>query len=439
MSKGANVVVPSPLKRRLQFADDKNFKIQKYDLDNSYPQRVRNAINSSGVATACTNLFAKHLRGRGFTSEAIENLIVNEKKQTVGAIHKLLCKDRAMFFGYAYHIQYNALLEVVGINHVPFEYVRLMLPDDRGVVTKAKVFDDWAREKNNKIDEKQVKTVDLFTDDVEMIQQQIEAAEGFTNWNGHLVYFSDEGHNVYPKAVCDPVFEDVMSDAGIKIYKNRQIVTGWLCDYILVYKGVFESERERQDFVDKINEHVGFDRSHKILVVESPTNEDVPELKKLESADNDEKFKFTEESVRENIIRAYNQPKALHSISVQGSLGLTKEIQESKEVYDERTNDERNQLAKSFELALKSWFEPIPEQDFFFEVLAITGEKIQDTRTLADRIGVGGLQSMQAVLESTTLSSMQKINFMVEAFSLEYAVAAAIVNGTPLPTTTPTT
>lgn len=436
MSKGASVVVPSPLKRRLQYADDKTFKIQKYDLDNAYPQRVRNAINSSGVATACTNLFAKHLRGRGFASETIENLIVNDKKQTLGAVHKLLCKDRAMFFGYAFHIQYNALLEVTGINHVPFEYVRLLTTDERGVVTKAKVFDDWAREKYSKIDEKKVKTIDLFTTDVAMIQEQIEAAEGFSNWNGHLYYFSEEGHNVYPKAVCDPVFEDVMSDAGIKIYKNRQIVTGWLCDYILVYKGVFESETEKQQFVDNVNEHVGFDRSHKILVVEAPTNEDVPELKKLESADNDEKFKFTEESVRENIIRAYNQPKALHSISVQGSLGLTKEIEESKEVYDERTNDDRNQLAKAFELPLSNWFEPIAEQDFIFDVTPITGAKKQDTRTLADIIGVGGLQSMQAVLESPTLSSMQKINFMVEAFSLPIERASAIVNGTPLPTTT---
>jgi hypothetical protein len=430
---GASVVVPSQLKKRITYSENKRLKIEPYDADNMYPQRYRNAVNASGTATACTNLLAKHLRGRGYKNEDVENLIVNSKGQTLGALHKLICQDRALYLGYCFHVQYNALLEVVGLHHVPFEQVRLSMPDERGIISSAKIYSDWALEKGRSIDEKKIKEVDFFSVYPEDAVAQIEKAGGFDLWNGQLFYFSEEGFLTYPKAVADPVFEDIISDAGIKIYKNRQIITGWMCDYILVYKGEFKDDTEREEFSARVNDHVGFDRSHKILVVEAPTADDVPELKKLESADNDEKFQKTEESVRENIIRAFIQPKALHSISVVGSLGLSKEIEEAKEIYDERTADERIQISKIFEAPLSNWFEPIPEKEDTFEVVAITGNRKQDTRTLADIIGVGGLQSMQSVLESTNLSNEQKINFMVEAFSLSIEKASAIVNGTKLP------
>ena len=66
-------------------------QIQSYDFDNIYPQRIRNAVNSSGTGTSCTNLYAKHLRGRGFKNEDLEKLVVNEKNQTLGDVHKLIC------------------------------------------------------------------------------------------------------------------------------------------------------------------------------------------------------------------------------------------------------------------------------------------------------------------------------------------------------------
>ena len=108
--KGAKVAVPTTTVKRIQKTIDKSLKIQTFDKDNEYPQRVAKAIDASGTATSCTKLFKKHLRGRGFSNKDIEKLVVNKNGQTLGDIHSLLCEDYAYFNGYCYHVQYNALL-----------------------------------------------------------------------------------------------------------------------------------------------------------------------------------------------------------------------------------------------------------------------------------------------------------------------------------------
>lgn len=436
---GASIAVPTQQDRRLKDVDIETYKIRAYDRDNNYTGRVGNAVDASGVATACTNLLKKHLRGKGYASKVLETLVVNEDKQTLGQVHKLLCKDMAVYRGYAYSVQYNGLLQVVGIKHVEFSTVRLSKRDASGITRTVRIHPDWGKDSGRKFDQKDIVTVDLFTTDKAEITAQIMRCNGqtfedkFANWNGHVYYHSEDGYLVYPKAMCDPVFEDVISDAGVKVYKNRQITTGFMCDYIVVYKGKFKDAAEKQTFVDKLANFSGYDRSHRFMVLEAETEDDIPDFTKLEAVDNDKKFSATEESVRESIIRAYSQPKALHSISTQGSLGLSKEIEESKAVYDERTADERVALGKAFEKVLENWYTPLQQSDLIYDIIPITGTSKQETRILADIIGVGGLQSMQSVMESTVMTPQQKVNFMVVSFGIPKDTAMAVVNGTPLP------
>ena len=55
------IAVPSFAQKRVNTRDDKSLQIQSYDFDNVYPQRIRNAINSSGTGTSCTNLYTKQI------------------------------------------------------------------------------------------------------------------------------------------------------------------------------------------------------------------------------------------------------------------------------------------------------------------------------------------------------------------------------------------
>ena len=58
-------VVPRSARKRLTNLDDRSRGIQKYDVDNKYPQAVMYAIASSGTASACQDEVRKFLRGNG--------------------------------------------------------------------------------------------------------------------------------------------------------------------------------------------------------------------------------------------------------------------------------------------------------------------------------------------------------------------------------------
>lgn len=429
----SRIAVPSFATKRIVNRDDKTLGVQMYDLDNVYPQRVRNAVNSSGTTTACTNLFQKHLRGRGYRDATLEALVVNEKKQTLADVHRLMCYDRAMYCGYAMHISYNAMLQPIAIRHVPFEYVRIAVADDLGNVTELKLHPDWARE-SGKFDKTLLRTFDVYTEDVETMYAQIEKAGGFDKWQGHVLYHSDKGHLVYPPAVCDSVFEDVLTDAGIKLWKFRGISTDFMANYFWVFNGEFASEQERDDYVSAVNTFQGADASHKIVVVECPTPNAKPELIKIDRQDNDKVYELTEVTVRENIIRSYGQPLALHAIKVQGQLGLSKEWEEAKANYDERTADERNKLSFAFKPILDRWAYGNPSAQGDYLVIPLTGLDEQKTvKPIAETLEVGKLTAMQQVVTDPNLTALQKINFLVAVFGIDLQIATAMVNGTTLP------
>ena len=436
MSTNSKIAVPSFATKRVYSRDDKSLGVQMYDIDNLYPQRVRNAINSSGTATSCTNLYAKTLRGRGYKNDKLEKFIVNEKNQTLGEVHKLICNDRAMYLGFAFHITYNALLQPVSIKHIPFEFIRLSLPDDIGNVASVKLHSDWGRESGKPFDKKLLVEIDLYTTDVDTIYAQINKAGGFENWKGHVYYYSEKGVGVYPPAVCDPVFEDVLTDAGIKIWKFRGISTDFMANYFWVFNGEFADEYEKNSYVEAVNSFQGVDNSHKVIVVECPTPNSKPELIKIDKQDNDKVYELTETTVVENIIRSYGQPKALHSISVAGSLGLTKEIEEGKTVYDERTADEREQLGYVFKEILDNWYDGNPSADGDYTVIQVTGlTEEKKTKPLSESIEVGKLTALQATITDPNMSNDQKINFIVVIYGLDYSLVSAMVNGTQLPNT----
>jgi hypothetical protein len=435
-SKNSRIAVPSFAGKRVDVRSDKSLKIQLYDSDNKYPQRVRNAINASGTATATTNLLQKHLRGNGFRNTEIETLVVNERGETLADVHRLICADRAMYRGFALHIGYNALLEINSIKHIPIEVIRLSEPDDLGVVSTVKVHPDWAGESDKAFRRADVQEFHLYTKDSEKIYEQIESAGGYDKWQGHIFYHSDNGVGTYPPAVCDAVFEDVLTDAGIKMWKFRGISTDFMANYFWIFNGEFASDEERDEYVESLNSFQGVDSSHKIVVVECPTPNAKPEIVKVEKQDNDKVYELTETTVMENIIRSYGQPLALHAIKVAGQLGLSKEWEEAKANYDERTKDERDKIGDIIQGLLGDWFEGNPADDNDYLIVPLTGlEDDQNVKPIAETLEVGKIAALQTIVTDPTMQPQQKINFLNAVFGIDYNTAAAIVNGTPLPVT----
>lgn len=426
------ISVPTSATLRVKPKDNPSLRIQNYDVDNAYPQRVRNIIASSGTGSACSELLRKHLRGRGFNNENIERMLVNNRGETLGDLHSLICEDRSQFRGFSFHISYDALFRVISITHVPFEFVRLGLPDDTGAIGQVAVHPDWAKQSGRPFNAGDIQWLDLYTSDVDKIAEQVEKAGGFDNWGGHIYYYSETGHLTYPPAVCDAVLEDVITDAGIKIWKNRGVLTGFSANHILLYKGEFESDAKRQEFITDINQYQGADNAHKIMVVEVPTEESIPELKKIEQVSTDNIFQLTEVTCMENIIRRYQQPRQLHAIAQPGSLGLSKEWEEAKINYDERTEDERESIPAILAEVLRfwAWGDPSNGDPDAFRVIPITGFSTKrEQKTLSEVLSADAVKEVRSIVESSVLTPEQKVNIIIASYPVQREVAVLMVYG----------
>jgi hypothetical protein len=207
-----------------------------------------------------------------------------------------------------------------------------------------------------------------------------------------------------------------------------------MANYFWIFNGEFANETERENYVESVNSFQGVDSSHKVIVVECPVPNSKPELIKVDKQDNDKVYELTEVTVRENIIRCYGQPLTLHAIKTSGQLGLSKEWEEAKINYDERTAEERQQLGECFKDVMPYWFEGNPVKDDDYLIIPLTGlEEKKDIKSISETLEVGKLTTMQMIVTDPNMSSGQKINFLVAVYGIDFNMATAIVNGTTLP------
>lgn len=418
------------VERRFVVKDNFIDGILNYDSDNAYPQRVMYTIAASGTATSCTNLYAKYIHGRGFKDSDLGKLIVNRTKQSSDKILRKIAKDYSKFKGFALHFNFNGLLEISEINFVPFEHCRLTIPDDAGYVNKIAVYSDWDRKKSRSIEKKKIKFIHVFNPDPAVVLSQIEQAGGIEKYSGQVLWFSDDDKE-YPACSCDSVFEDVETDAKIKIFKWRTVTTGFMASHLLIHYGKFEKESDREVFQSKIQAFQGADNSSKILTVEVEDKEQVPELIPFDIVNNDKLFELTESTIKNNIIQNYGQPLILLQIKTAGQLGGSQEMKDAMDFYDSTTAYERALFENVFKIIFASWKDFVPEDT---TIVPVSGIKVEAKKqTLASVLGVGGTQSLQTIIADTTMTPEQKINILILVFGIPAAESEAIVKGTPIP------
>lgn len=346
--------------KRINYVENNNYGIINYDSSNGYPQNIIDIINNSGITKSCTKLYEKFIIGDGFEDVRFPTLLLNNKKQTLPYILRLLAKDFSRFSGFALHFNYNADFQISEINHVPFEYCRLSLPDDNGNY-KIKVYDDWTRIRKRNISNEKIDTINVFNPDKNVIQNEIELAGGFANYKGQIYWYSPDGLGYYPLAPFDAILEDCTTDSQIKTFRLRNVTTGFLASYLYIFKGKFENDFERQKYIDTLNKFQGADNTGKMMLVESEDFEgkDVPEIKKFEQLDNDKIFEWHEESTRKAIIQSFGQPLILLGFIESGKLGMSAEIIDAAKFYNSYTQDERTLMSSVFSEVFKYYKEPI--------------------------------------------------------------------------------
>lgn len=420
--------------------------IYNYDaIDNCYPQRVENALSKSPTGSGCTDLYSTHLTGKGFNTPGMNTLVINSKGETLYSLLNKCNDDYAKYLACYFLVVFDGNLNPVELYHMPYKYVRHGAEREGDPVNGYKVYDDWDKNKRKYFRKADVKPYDLFNLDRSVIYKQIEAAGGFDKWNGQLYCHTVTGNIEYTAAACDPVFEDVETEHLIKVYYWRLLKKGFNPGGFMFQAGIEELPadatpevrnryiKEEQDAVKMINDNIGAEKSGNVILMRASSETVTSKFEQFKVENHDKLYDLVEERVQKRIIRNYGQPRVLHGVDQPGALGLSKEWEEGKKNYDERTAVERKNNALQFLSVLQLMFPSMSLTEAEMEVVPVTGIEVKIEKSLAEKLDVGVMQSMQQVVESEKMQSSQKINYLVIAFGVPQWKAKAMVEGGALP------
>jgi len=348
------------IERRILVRPNQTFGILNYDMDNAYPQRMLELVAGSPTAKDCWNKRAKFIAGNGFEQPDLGKQLINANGLTLAKLLKAIATDKSLFTAFGIHINYNANFKIASVNYIKFEDIRMGDTDCQDTMGKFAIYSDWGRKTWKNIMRNKITFLDAYDPNPEVIKQQVINAGGWENYKGQLLYCNPE-INDYPLIEADSVWEDFETEAGIKIFNNREVSTGFLPSTMLF----MQSRREEADNTrpDSDEQHYyntpsqleqdlgafqGTKSSQKIIVIEYEDENSKPEFQPYSIQNNDKLFESTEKSVEARIIKGFSIPKELINSEKTSGLSNGSEKKEAIKEFNDNTEADRLELSEIF-------------------------------------------------------------------------------------------
>lgn len=418
------------IERRIFVRPNQTFGILNYDMDNGYPQRMLELVAASPTAKDCWNKRAKFIAGNGFEEPGLGRQLVNQKGLTLAKLLKAVATDKALFTGFGIHVNYNAHFKICGVNYVKFEDIRMGDTDSPDTADKYAVYSDWGRKTWKNIMRSKITFLDKYNPDEQAIKQQVLAAGGWQNYKGQLYYFNPEVDD-YPLIEADAVWEDFETEAGIKIFNNREVTTGFLPSTMLFMQSRREeADNSRPDADGQPNANTpsqlekdlgsfqGAKSAQKIIVIEYEEESSKPEFKPYSIQNNDKLFEATEKSVEARIIKGFSIPKEL--INAEKSSGLSNGGEKKQAIceFNDNTAPDRLELSEVFE-EIFSHFYTVLNPKNNWNILPVPANVADDTAGIKAGASINQLLLAEIPAEN-------KIAILVYAYGFKQAEAEAM-------------
>lgn len=338
--------------------NNKQLGIQNYDFGNDYPQKVEEIVHASGTGLSCVRTYARFIYGNGFNDTSTAKVIANKRGETLDYVLKRVCRDYAMFHGFALHVNYNAKFRITEVYHVPFEHCRFEARNkETGKFDKIAIYDDWTGYDPDRkaLKKEMIDFIDMFDPDPEVIQRQIEAAKpspdtpsGWSHYKGQIYYFSGAGDREYPAPIFEAELTNMRSEEGIDNVVGRNVTCNFLPGVMLVdINNEAESEKQFNELRDELSNYQGDEKSSNILLSQVKSKEEIPVKIDLSGENYDKEFSVTQAYLPDAIGRAFTQPPILRAENVTTGFS-TNEMVNAYKFYNTQTEDERQDVSGVF-------------------------------------------------------------------------------------------
>jgi hypothetical protein len=347
--------------------------LQSYDVDNLYPQNVRNIIRSSKTGYGCLERYSDYIEGRGLVSDALSLMRVNLNGETLADVHSLESGDLAELNGFAIHVNYDINGHIVDMHHIPFENVRLCEPDEEGVVRQVALHPDWSGQatrggKQVQVKKENVDYIDVFNPDPVVVLSQIQEAGGPQYYKGQVYYYSREGHMQYPFAKFHAVLTDLSTDEGLSNVQLRNVRNNFLPAGAFVRLrgagaplGDDESAQVDQDYPEDLLALQGDTEAVNIIDLTVESKEDIPEFLNFRGNNYDKEFTQTASETKDCIYAAFGQEGwlAIRNGKVGFSGTLVADVERD---YAKRCVKTQKALTRAYLEILQNWAFVPPEE-----------------------------------------------------------------------------
>ena len=328
-----------PTFQRIATPRDTVDNIIMYGVDNLYPQFIESIFNLSPITKSAVNLMASFIRGDGFENGDIE---VNERGETANDILWSISNDQALYNGYALHLNSSGLGSVKTVEHIPFEFVRLGLPDQKGRIRDVRVSNNWESSNEQALPSDKLNAVRYL-----LFNDADNGREALTSNRG-MVLYSTPKKNEYALSSIDPIIETAQSDNELQKFELGNITNGFLSMSIFKYPSAGDSEEQEEEIRRRLNDFKGASNANSVLVIgvdeDSENTQNL--IEQVPANNNDSLFTNTLSSVRKRIVTNFAVPSGLMGLLPEGSIFSAQQLADEYTYMNLRTKDTRNHIER---------------------------------------------------------------------------------------------
>lgn len=358
-----NTIQRTALVERLCVSKHYSFdNIIPYDIDNLYPNKVKNIALRSGTVKGAIQTLSSFVRGEGFDGM---DIVVNRHNHSLWDILKFMSKQKSMFNGYSLHFNFNAFGEITEIQTLPFEWARWHRDLDKIVVNQ-----DWGKRRRLK----EEFTYEAYNP--ETLEKGIEKAGSLEEYEGQVLYFNDEAHEIYTPTGWDAVIDDAQFEAESKIYSLSSIQNDYSLSGIVIIPKYLEDDKEVQAWIKELKKDTGSANAGGIRVFGANPQEELrawPWFKPISRNNIDNMFENQKKTAKENIYHWFRQPAILNGMTDNGMFN-TDDYYNAFTYYNTQTETERKDMEKQLSWILSNSIFPLDKVEIKPKTFEVNGQ-----------------------------------------------------------------
>ena len=401
--------VVSPKETNLQGKD----MVQWGDND-AYPDYLLELYNSVPTLRSIINGNIDYIAGDDVTirqfSESLEDNVVNRSGETIREQVRDIAKDFEIYGGFALQVIRDLAGRVAEIYHLDMRFIRTNKEGD--------VFyycENW-----NKRGKKDVITYPAYMP----IPNWDSLTDEQKNANASSVVFvKNVNTQVYPAPVYSAAVKACEIERMIDDFHISDINNHFVSSAVINFNNGEPSQEVKDEIENGVNEKFcGAKNGGRIMLSWNPNKESATDIVEFKVEDFGERYKALSEHSRQQIFTAFRANPNLFGIPTEGNGFANEQYEESFTLYN------RTQI-KPIQLIITGTYDGIFGEEDMVEITPFSmGEGGDASVSLATQLGVGGTQALMSVLESSVMTTEQKLGTLQVLFGLDEESAYKILN-----------